>query len=162
MLQRFLAWALVIVMVAGLAVPASALKSSAGRIPLTLEAVDADTVTAAPPMQQMSSTQTPTDQAAGMVRVSIVLEKAPTLEAGYSMQSIAANAAAMDYREGLREEQSSLQAAIERQALGGQAMDVVWNLTLLPLTMPWQRMRRRPAGRWRATGFWTLVRLLRS
>ena len=130
MLQRFLAWALVIVMVAGLAVPASALESSAGRIPLTLEAVDADTVTAAPPMQQMSSTQTPTDQAAGMVRVSIVLEKAPTLEAGYSMQSIAANAAAMDYREGLREEQSSLQAAIERQALGGQAMDVVWNLTL--------------------------------
>ena len=67
MLQRFLAWALVMVMVAGLAVPASALKSSAGRIPLTLEAVDADTVTAAPPMQQMSSTQTPTDQAAGMV-----------------------------------------------------------------------------------------------
>ena len=54
----------------------------------------------------------------------------PTLEAGYSMQGIAANAAAMDYREGLRRAQSSLQAAIERQALDGQAMDVVWNLTL--------------------------------
>lgn len=50
MLQRFLAWALVMVMVAGLAVPASAQESGAGRIPLTLEAVDADAVTAAPPM----------------------------------------------------------------------------------------------------------------
>lgn len=130
MLQRFLAWALVMVMVAGLAVPASAQESGAGRIPLTLEAVDADAVTAAPPMQQMSGTQASTDHATGTVRVSIVLEKAPTLEAGYSMQSIAANAAAMDYREGLRREQNSLQTAIERQVLGGQAMDVVWNLTL--------------------------------
>ncbi len=80
-------------------------------------------------MQQMSSTQALTDHATDTVRVSIVLEQAPTLEAGYSMQGIAANAAAMDYREGLRRAQSSLQAAIERQALDGQAMDVVWNLT---------------------------------
>ena len=130
MLQRFLAWALVMVMVVGLAVPANALERSDGRIPLTLEAVDADAVTAAPPMQQMSSTQALTDHATDTVRVSIVLEQAPTLEAGYSMQGIAANAAAMDYREGLRRAQSSLQAAIERQALDGQAMDVVWNLTL--------------------------------
>ena len=130
MLQRFLAWALVMVMVTGLAVPANALERSDGRIPLTLEAVDADAVTAAPPMQQMSSTQALTDHATDTVRVSIVLEQAPTLEAGYSMQGIAANAAAMDYREGLRRAQSSLQAAIERQALDGQAMDVVWNLTL--------------------------------
>ena len=47
MLQRFLAWALVMVMVTGLAVPANALERSDGRIPLTLEAVDADAVTAA-------------------------------------------------------------------------------------------------------------------
>lgn len=47
MLQRFLAWALVMVMVVGLAVPANALERSDGRIPLTLEAVDADAVTAA-------------------------------------------------------------------------------------------------------------------
>ena len=114
MLQRFLAWALVMVMVPGLAVPANALERSDGRIPLTLEAVDADAVTAAPPMQQMSSTQALTDHATDTVRVSIVLEQAPTLEAGYSMQGIAANAAAMDYREGLRRAQSSLQAAIER------------------------------------------------
>lgn len=79
--------------------PPTALERSDGRIPLTLEAVDADAVTAAPPMQQMSSTQALTDHATDTVRVSIVLEQAPTLEAGYSMQGIAANAAAMDYRE---------------------------------------------------------------
>ena len=154
----------------------------------------------------------------------------------------------MDYREGLRRAQSSLQAAIERQALDGQAMDVVWNLTFgrqshlcqrptasvdriaamdgvksvvvetqyspdvvhrrrvpsqmavsgqmtganavwlegytgagtriavidtgldtdhqsfdpAPLTMHWQRMPRRPTGRWKAMGFWMPVKLLRS
>ena len=130
--QRMLAWVLTLVLVTGLALPAGAQEASGdGRIPLSLEEVDASAVSASAPMEQMGDLEEQAEaQGTGMARVSIVLEKAPTLEAGYAMQGIASNASAVGYREGLRREQRTLQAAIEQQALGGQAMDVVWNLTL--------------------------------
>lgn len=62
------------------------------------------------------------------IRVSIVLEKASTLEAGYSTVDIASNKSAMSYREGLRTEQAAVQTAIERKL--NKDLDVVWNLTL--------------------------------
>ena len=63
------------------------------------------------------------------VRVSIVLEDAPTLEL-YSTTGVAENASAMAYREGLMAEQENVSANIEADVLDGEALDVVWNLTL--------------------------------
>ena len=63
-----------------------------------------------------------------IVRVSIVLDKASTLEAGFSTIDIADNAGAIKYRDKLRAEQATVQAAIESK-LGGK-LDVAWNLTL--------------------------------
>ena len=68
----------------------------------------------------------PTDS----VRVSIVLEDAPTLMAGYSTEGIAKNTEARAYDQALLAQQQDMAAAISRHALGGKALDVVWNLTL--------------------------------
>ena len=68
----------------------------------------------------------PTD----MVRVSIVLEDAPTLKAGYSTESIGSNAAARAYDQDLQKVQQTMAKTISAQALGGRKLDVVWNLTL--------------------------------
>ena len=69
----------------------------------------------------------PTD----IVRVSIVLEEKSTLEAGFSTMDIASNNQAMAYSRKLQKEQETVQQAISRNALDGQSLDVVWNLTLV-------------------------------
>ena len=63
-----------------------------------------------------------------VVRVSILLEKDSTIRAGFSTQGIAANEAAIAYRESLKQDQKAVVQKIER-AIGSQ-LDVVWNLTL--------------------------------
>ena len=68
----------------------------------------------------------PTD----LVRVSIVLEDAPTLKMGYSTQGIGSNAEARAYDQDLKKIQDDMAATISAQALGGKELDVVWNLTL--------------------------------
>ena len=68
----------------------------------------------------------PTD----MVRVSIVLEDAPTLKAGYSTNGIGSNAEAVAYDLQLQKVQETMARTISAQALGGKKLDVVWNLTL--------------------------------
>ena len=50
-----------------------------------------------------------------IVRVSILLEKEPTLMAGFSTVDIAANAAAMSYRKGLEKDQDKLLSRIENK-----------------------------------------------
>ncbi len=67
---------------------------------------------------------TPTD----VVRVSIVMEKKATLKAGFSTQGVAQNAAALAYRQEIRDQQTAITAQIE-QAVGSR-LDVQWNLTL--------------------------------
>ncbi len=65
------------------------------------------------------------------VRVAIVLEDASTLEEGFTSDQVAAcNAGAMDYRASLEEKQVEMEDAISEQVLHGDALDVVWNLTL--------------------------------
>ncbi|MBR0417173.1 MAG: S8 family serine peptidase [Firmicutes bacterium] len=64
------------------------------------------------------------------VRVSIVLEKASTLERGYKAKDIAKNRQAVAYRQSLKAEQEDMAALISRTVLGGKQLDVVWNLTL--------------------------------
>ena len=64
-----------------------------------------------------------------MVRVSIVLKEQPTLEK-FSTKGISANEAAAAYRKELRSRQAELTASIEKRVLGGEKLDVVWNITL--------------------------------
>ena len=64
------------------------------------------------------------------VRVSIVLEKASTLDEGFSTRGIAENASAMSYRSALKAEQLNMEKTISTRALDGEKLDVVWNLTL--------------------------------
>ncbi|MBQ7144091.1 MAG: S8 family serine peptidase [Oscillospiraceae bacterium] len=63
-----------------------------------------------------------------VLRVSIVLEKASTVEVGFGLENIARNAAAKSYREGLKAEQAAMTARIE--AATGKTLDVKWNITL--------------------------------
>ena len=63
-----------------------------------------------------------------VVRVSIVLKKASTIEAGFSTMGIAGNEAAMAYRADLKKDQVSMVQKIEKAIKAD--LDVVWNLTL--------------------------------
>ena len=65
-----------------------------------------------------------------VVRISIVLEDKPTIQAGYSTRNITRDAAAMAYNSNLKAKQAALANAISTQALDGKQLDVVWNLTL--------------------------------
>ena len=69
----------------------------------------------------------PDDQ---VVRVSIVLEEESTIDAGYEISTIAIDPVAIAYRDDLKIKQETVETKIERQVLGGDELDVVWNLTL--------------------------------
>ena len=130
--SRILALLLAVTLLASLVIPAAA----AGRNDLTqlaVEQIDNDLVTAQLPGQQQQQTnaaQEETHAASDMIRVSIVLEKKSTLEAGYTAQEVTDSARAMSYRESLQAQQETLSRKISRVALDGQKLDVVWNLTL--------------------------------
>ena len=64
------------------------------------------------------------------VRVSIVLEDPSTIERGYTTSGVASNSNATAYRDRLNKSQETMAQTISRQALHGQNLDVVWNLTL--------------------------------
>lgn len=64
-----------------------------------------------------------------VVRVSIFLNGKSALDAGYSTQSIASNAAAMRYQQTLANTQTAVEERINRRL--GEKLDVVWNLTLV-------------------------------
>ena len=66
-----------------------------------------------------------------VVRVSIVLSDPSTLEKGFTAADIAAGSRqAMKYRDKLESKQGKMAKTISKKALDGQALDVVWNLTL--------------------------------
>lgn len=91
--------------------------------------VDNDTVTARLPMQEAEEDATPAYRDTDTVRVSIFLEDAPTISK-FDVQDIAENQAALAYRTNLETRQEALAQTISTQALGGEQLDVVWNLTL--------------------------------
>ena len=66
----------------------------------------------------------------GMVRVSIVLSEKSALQNGYSTNGLAGNADAAAYRAELRAQQNALADRISKTVLGGEKLDVVWNITL--------------------------------
>ena len=72
----------------------------------------------------------PTYEPNDTVRVSILLDKPSTIAAGYSTANMAQNSKAMTYRADLEKTQANVEVRIARQALNGNKLDVVWNLTL--------------------------------
>ncbi len=72
----------------------------------------------------------PGHQPGDPVRVSIVLEDKPTIQAGYSTRNIAKSPEAMAYNANLRAKQDTLARQISDRVLGGKKLDVAWNLTL--------------------------------
>ena len=120
-------------MLAGFAVPIQA-TGAFSQLALEIEPIGKERVTAESPIAPMGKVETSETalepSSNEMVRVSIQLAQAPTIDAGFKIQNIAQNASAMHYRDGLKSAQDQMQAAIERQALDGQKPDVVWNLTL--------------------------------
>ena len=63
-----------------------------------------------------------------IVRVSIFMDKAGVIDAGFAVQDLAANETAMAYREKLESQQLSLISKIEMAT--NEKLDVVWQLTL--------------------------------
>ncbi len=139
-MSRLLSLLLAVVMTLGLMTPALADNSSTADtlVQLSAEKADADVIGVDSSAQVMQELDSPAAISVGdeeeltdeMIRVSIVLKDASTLEAGFEPVGIADNLSAMNYREQLQAEQSSVCASIEHQVLGGQELDVVWNLTL--------------------------------
>jgi len=63
-----------------------------------------------------------------VVRVSIILSRSSTIDAGYSAMDITGNQAALKYREDLKKDQTNMVHQIEQATQAD--LDVVWNLTL--------------------------------
>lgn len=134
---RLLSLLLALVLATGLVSPALAAESrvSDTLVPLTAEKVAEDELELAESMNVMQSFGDADDagffsdreadmQEDEMVRVSIVLKDASTLDAGFAAENIAENASAMQYRARLQSAQDQLCERIERQALEGRKMDV--------------------------------------
>ena len=132
--RRLLSVVLVLAMVGSLMVPAAVAETTRpGASTTELELIPMDPgeleshklgKTESDDLSATKEEHTPTD----VVRVSIVLEKAATLQAGFETKGIASNASAKAYREGLRTEQDAMTAKIEKAI--GCTLDVKWNLTL--------------------------------
>ncbi len=86
-------------------------------------------MTARLPLQEAEEEAAPAYRDTDTVRISIFLEEAPTISK-FDVQDIAENQAALAYRTGLETRQEALAQVISTQALGGEQLDVVWNLTL--------------------------------
>ena len=128
--RKVLALLLVVTMLAGFVAPAEAVGGKR-ELRFELEQLDNSAVNAAPmnhmgSLEELTSTADPDE----MVRVTIHLEKAPTIGAGFEMSGITTDSEAKLYREELRAQQDRLEKTIEGRILGGKQLDVVWNLTL--------------------------------
>ena len=131
--KRFLSVLLIVTLLAGNVLPGFALDidhdHETGKTNVSFTRVDNSEVTAGlTPNGQTEITDEEEYAATDVVRVSIVLNKASTIDAGYSTMNIAGNQAAMNYREGLKKDQTNMVYQIERTIKSD--LDVVWNLTL--------------------------------
>ena len=124
--SRLLSMLLVLALLCGFAAPVGAAGSSSTGLSLTQ--VDNSAVSASLQEQAVEEPEEADYADTDMVRVSIVMETASTVGAGFATEDIAHNNAAMSYRAGLVKEQSGVQAKIEKAT--GEKLDVVWNLTL--------------------------------
>lgn len=124
-LRRIVSWMLILAMVLAYQLPISATNAN----DLTLTQVDNSAVSdPIRPQAVEEETQKALYEENEVVRVSIVLDKRSTLDAGFSTQGIAENRAAMAWRTDLYNQQAAVTAKIEDAI--GQDLDVCWNLTL--------------------------------
>ena len=151
---RFLSWLLIAAMLCSFAVPIRAVGTDATA--LSFQQTDRAAVDGTLQESQVGDAPaSPRPADTELVRVSIVLEEASTLEAGFDPENIAGNAGAMSYREKLQARQDQVAAQI--QAVTGEALDIVWNLTLAanlisaqnksPLCPVWKRSSWKPGTR---------------
>ena len=124
-IKRLLSLLLVAALLAGLYVPTAQAASTGFSWKETDKEIRTD-MTDRVAETQVEEKHSPSD----IVRVSIVLEDKPTIQAGYGTRNIVGNAEAMAYSSQLKTKQEALAQAISSQALNGQKLDVVWNLTL--------------------------------
>ncbi|MBQ8355456.1 MAG: S8 family serine peptidase [Oscillospiraceae bacterium] len=122
-LKRFVSWMLAVCMVLSFVPAAGAAQVIWNETDLKITAENADRL-----VQKDGAAER---EASEMVRVSIVLEKPSTVEAGYATMGIAANPEAMDYRAQLLATQKRMEKTISNRALNGRPLDVVWNMTLV-------------------------------
>ena len=128
--KRLLSLLLIVALLAGFAVPIRASNESS----VTFTKVDNSAVSASLlPEPAQDAEAEPMHEEDEVVRVSIMLEKASTLEAGFSTHGIADSQAAMTYQSGLKKDQATVTSRIEQTT--GQKLDVVWNLTLAANTI---------------------------
>ena len=121
---RVLSMLLVFALLVGFFVPASAAENG-----LTLNQVSNSAVSNPLRPQQVTEGEETVPYAdTDVVRVSIVLTQAPTLQAGFSTLDVSNNADAMAYRTKLQNKQAKVTAKIEKAI--GEELNVVWNLTL--------------------------------
>ncbi len=109
------------------AAPAEEVVEEAGGtgVELPFEKVDNDIISERLPLaNQAVEEEEPSYADDELVRVSIVLNGASAIDAGYAPASAGA------YRAGLKAEQQAMARKISAEALGGAQLDVVWNLTL--------------------------------
>lgn len=124
--SRLLSLLLVLALLCGFAAPASATGAHSAGVSFTQ--VDNSAVSASLLEQEAEEKQEPGHASTDVVRVSIVLKKESTLEAGFQAEHIGSNPAAMTYRGALVKEQAQVQEKIE--CATGEKLDVVWNLTV--------------------------------
>ena len=97
---------------------------------LTWEVVENDPELVSGFLNKTENKDEPEETLRGNVRVSIVLDGRSTMDSGYSKDEIALDPAAVSYRDSLKKTQDDMAAVISRDVLNGEALDVVWNLTL--------------------------------
>ena len=124
--KRLLSLFLVLCMVCAWVLPASAHESGISVTQVSNDRVSANLIGKDPVQLEDQEPQYADDE---IVRVSIFLERASVLDAGFAVQGLAVNQAAMAYRAELKEEQISVASRIEKVIKG--ELDVAWNLTLV-------------------------------
>ena len=130
--KRFLSMLLIVAMLAGNVLPGMAIgnhRDETGSSNVSFTKVDNGEVSASlQPAGRTEATEEALYADTDMVRVSIIMEKAATMQAGFDTMEIASNAAAVAYRDSLKAEQTALIQRIESATR--VELDVVWNLTL--------------------------------
>lgn len=128
--KRLMSMVLVVVIMAGYALPANAIHSHASDDQLVhFTQVDNEEVSAGLiPNGQTEITEEALYADTDVVRASIILNRNSTIDAGYSAMDITSNQSAINYREGLKKDQTNVIYQIENTLKTD--LDVVWNLTL--------------------------------
>lgn len=129
--KNVLALLLALVMILSCVLPVGAVESD-GKTNVSFVQVDNSELKTSPAEDRevTAEADTPSYRDSDTVRVSIVLEDASTIKRGFSIDGIAENSSAMSYRKRLLAKQEALAETISAQVLGGEELDVVWNMTL--------------------------------